>query len=132
MLRDIVYGAESGRLWEEHAEYFSSGERIDQILLDNLTASHGLLCDGGAGLSADAAQALLVQAMFIAYLEDRKIIGPEYFLDASDDRAESFSALLQSEDVGSLDRLFASLRTDFNGDLFVAPCSFERMNGQQG
>ena len=84
-----------------------------------------MLCDGGAGLSAHAAQALLVQAMFIAYLEDRKIIGPEYFLDASDGRAGSFSALLQSEDVGSLDRLFASLRTDFNGDLFVAPCSFE-------
>ena len=124
-LRDIVYGAESGRLWEEHAEYFDSGERIDQILLDNLATSHGLLCDGGTGLSADAAQALLVQAMFIAYLEDRKIIGPAYFLDASDDRAGSFSALLQSEDVDSLDRLFASLRTDFNGDLFVAPCSFE-------
>ena len=124
MLRDIVYGAESGRLWEEHAEYFRPSERIDQVLLDNLTTSYRLLCDE-TDLSSDAAQALLVQAMFVAYLEDRKIIGPEYFLDASDDRADGFFALLQSADVDSLDRLFASLRTDFNGDLFVAPCSFE-------
>ena len=131
MLGGIVYGAESGRLWEEHAEYFNSGERIDQVLLDNLATSHGLLCDGRTGLSADAAQALLVQAMFIAYLEDRKIVGPEYFLDASDDRAGCFSTLLQSKDVDSLDRLFASLRTDFNGDLFVAPCSFEGNDGLQ-
>ena len=124
MLRDIVYGAESGRLWEEHAEYFRSGERIDQVLLDNLATSHRLLRDD-TGLSADAAQALLVQTMFIAWLEDRSIIGPEYFLNASDGVARSLSELLESGTVDWLDRLFESLRQDFNGDLFVAPCSFE-------
>ena len=124
MLRDVVYGAESGRLWKEHAEYFHSSERIDQVLLDNLATSYRLLCDD-TGLSPDAAQALLVQVMFIAYLEDRGIILPEVFVSASDGRAGSFSDLLQSEDIDSLDRLFESLRRDFNGDLFVAPCSFD-------
>ena len=133
MLRAIVYGAESGRLWEEHAEYFRSGERIDQVLLDNLATSYRLLRDDSddTGLSADAAQALLVQTMFIAWLEDREIILSEEFTSASGGRARSFSDLLQSGDVDSLDRLFRSLRGKFNGDLFVAPCSFEGGDGHQ-
>ena len=130
MLRDIVYGAESGRLWEEHAEYFRSSERIDQVLLDNLTTSYRMLRDD-TGLSSDAAQALLVQTMFIAWLEDREIILPEEFTSASGGRARSFSDVLQSEDVDSLERLFRSLRGKFNGDLFVAPYSFEDNDGRQ-
>ena len=125
MLREVVYGAESGRLWKEHAEYFHSDERIDQVLLGNLATSYRLLRDD-TGLSADAAQALLVQVMFVAYLEDREIILPEVFTSASDGRAGRFSDLLQLEDADPLDRLFASLRRDFNGDLFVAPCSFDK------
>ena len=65
-LKDIIYGAESGRLWEHehHADYFSSNERIDHVLLNNLTESHQLLRD--TGLSFDAAQALLIQTMFVS------------------------------------------------------------------
>ncbi|MCY4507533.1 MAG: N-6 DNA methylase, partial [Acidobacteria bacterium] len=70
-LRNLAYAAESGRLWEqeEYREYFDPRERVDRVLLDNLSESHRLLCD--AGLSTGAAQALLVQTTFIAYLEDR-------------------------------------------------------------
>ena len=126
LLKDIIYGAESGRLWETHADFFPSTERIDHVLLANLTASHKLLCS--ADLSFDTAQALLVQAMFIAYLEDREIIGSEYFLSASDGIADSLSSLLDLEKVNLLDCLFENLRSDFNGDLFVASCSFEERN----
>lgn len=63
--------------------------------------------------------------LFIAYLEDREIIGGDYFRAASSERSESFAALLQSGNVTALKKLFVSLREDFNGDLFVAPCSFE-------
>lgn len=122
-LKGIVYGAESGRFWEEHAEFFKPKERVDQVLLENLTSSHDLLVE--AGLSADAAQALLIQAMFIAYLEDREIIGEDYLKSAASNKIGSFSALLQSGNVSALRQLFASLRDDFNGDLFVAPSSFE-------
>ena len=122
-LKDIIYGAESGRFWQQHADYFRSKDRIDQVLVDNLTASHQMLCD--TGLSSDAAQALLIQAMFIAYLEDRGITGREYFLAASDGTADTFSTLLQSAKPNTLYRLFRSLQEDFNGDLFVAPCSFD-------
>ena len=122
-LKNLVYGAESGRFWEEHPEHFKPEERVDRVLLDNLTESHRLLRD--ADLPADAAQALLVQAMFIAYLEDREIIGAEYFRDATNARAGNFETLLKSGDVELLESLFGTLREDFNGDLFVAPCSFE-------
>lgn len=122
-LKEIIYGVESGRLWSKHANYFDPKERIDQVLLTNLTESHQLLCD--AGLSSDSAQALLIQAMFIAYLEDRQIVGDEYFLGTSNNAASTFSALLDIANVRALNRLFESLRADFNGDLFVAPCSFD-------
>lgn len=121
-IRNLVYGAESGRLWKENADYFRLKERIDQVLLDNLTQSHRLL---SVSLSSDAAQALLIQTMFLAYLEDRQIITPDYVMAATKGAAHSFSALLATNDVRLLKLLFANLRDDFNGDLFVAPCSFD-------
>jgi len=121
-IRNLLYGAESGRLWKEHADYFRPKERIDQVLLDNLTESHKLL---SKSLSSDASQALLIQTMFIAYLEDRKIITPDYVMAATNNEADSFCALLVKRNVQLLKLLFATLRDDFNGDLFVAPCSFD-------
>lgn len=122
-LKNIIYAVESGRLWEEYANRFRYSERIDHVLLGNLTESHKRLCE--AGLDFDEAQILLIQAMFIAYLEDRKIIGSKYFLSASRDLAGRFSELLETGEVGPLSRLFKKLREDFNGDLFVSLCSFE-------
>ena len=122
-IRDLVYGAESGRLWTEYSDYIKQKERIDQVLLDNLTESHRLLRD--ASLSSDAAQVLLIQTMFIAYLEDREITNQEHFSDVSNGAAENFSSLLETGDTSLLNRLFKKLRGDFNGDLFGAPCSFE-------
>ena len=122
-LRNLVYAAESGRYWEEHPKHFRPEKRVDRVLLDNLTRSHQLLHDDG--LSPDAAQAVLVQTMFVAYLEDREIVGADYFRGISNTRAGDFETLLGSGDVESLERLFEELRQDFNGDLFIGPCSFD-------
>ena len=127
-LKDIVYGADSGRLWQEYPGYFHPRERIDQVLLNNLTESHRRLC--ATGLSTDAAQALLIQVMFIAYLEDREIIDQEDLQNATNEPIKNFSELLELAEDHSLDRLFNNLRNDFNGDLFVAPCSFEVTNNE--
>lgn len=121
--RNLIYGAESGRLWKEYTSYFDPDERIDQVLLENLKQSHQLLCS--EELSPDAAQALLMQAMFIAYLEDRGIITDEYFRAITNNDADSFLSLLSTKNIKLFRVLFTTLRTDFNGDLFVAPCSFE-------
>ena len=122
-IRSLIDGAESGRLWRDYATYFPPKERIDQVLLENLKVSHQLL--QAVGLSSDAAQALLIQAMFIAYLEDREIATSAYFQTVSAKRVHSFTELLATGDVDLLRALFRTLREDFNGDLFVAPCSFE-------
>ena len=124
-LRNLAYATESGRFWEqeEYREYFDPRERVDRVLLDNLSESHRLLCDGG--LPTEAAQALLVQTTFVAYLEDRGIIGAEYFRGAASTEAGTFEALLDTGDGEALEHLFRTLRHDFNGDLFVAPCSFD-------
>ncbi len=122
-IKDFIYGAESGRLWQRNSDYFDVGERIDQVLLNNLMVSHSRLCKDG--LSQDAAQALLIQTMFVAYLEDREIIGQEYFKTASKATCSSFLDLLESTNSAHLERLFDNLRENFNGDLFVAPCSFD-------
>lgn len=122
-VKDLIYAVESGRLWEEHTERFQSGERIDHVLLNNLTVAHETLRNDG--LSAAGAQALLMQTMFIAYLEDRGIILPTYILEATGGVAETFGDLLAAEDAKGLYGLFRMLRKHFNGDLFVAPCAFD-------
>ena len=122
-VKNFIYGAESGRLWDDYADYFSPSERIDHVLLDNLTASHKALCQ--QGLPKDAAQALLIQAMFIAYLEDREIVLPEYFQAVSSGMRATFLELLEATDTNAFYRLFRRLRQHFNGDLFMAPCAFD-------
>ncbi len=122
-VKNLIYGAESGRLWSDCPEYFSRGERVDRVLLDNLMTSHGALCE--QGLPSDAAQALLIQAMFIAYLEDREIVLPEYFQAVSDESKDTFLEILEAKDTNAFYGLFQRLRQHFNGDLFVAPCAFD-------
>lgn len=121
--RNLIYGAESGRLWKEHADFFDPKERIDQVLLENLNRSYAALCE--LGLSSISAQALLIQIMFIAYLEDREIIGGEYFRSSAHSDTDSLSSLLEKRNSSLLRSVFSRLREDFNGDLFVAPSSFE-------
>ncbi|MEN6438937.1 MAG: N-6 DNA methylase [Syntrophobacter sp.] len=122
-IRNMIYGVESGRLWKDYSEFFQTKERIDQVLLDNLKEAQRLLCH--ANITSNAAHALLLQAMFIAYLEDRDIITPEYFHAVAGNDIDSFMSLLATGNATLLNSLFMSLRNDFNGDIFVAPCSFE-------
>lgn len=125
-LSSYVSGAESGRLWRERSEYFNPKERIDYVLLNNLTVAHKLLRLDA--LSPTEAQAILIQTMFIAYLEDRQITGSDYFESATNDENADLRGLLSSGNVDNLEILFKQLHRDFNGDLFVAPCSFDKEN----
>ena len=121
-LPTVVSGAETGRLWRENPKYFRPNERIDAVLLNNLEVAHDRLQD--TGLTADQAQAALIQTMFIAYLEDREIIDSGYINRATESAYDSWSDLLRAGDTRAIERLFDELRDNFNGDLFVAPCSF--------
>ncbi len=119
----LVYGAESGRLWTEYSDYFVREERVDRDLLKNLRQTHERLVKNG--LLSEEAQALLIQTMFIAYLEDRGIIGKDYYTDIHPSAPAGFQDILDSSNLTHFAKLFAKLQGHFNGDLFVAPCSFE-------
>ena len=71
-VRNLIHGMESGRYWKEHEDKFDANQRVDGVLLGNLKQSHRQLQE--CGLAPEASQALLMQTMFIAYLEDRKVI----------------------------------------------------------
>lgn len=121
-LHSYVTGAESGRIWRECSEFFPADQRIDAVLLNNLTVGHDTLLE--MKLSTNEAQAALIQTMFIAYLEDRELISDLYFRSATDGKFASWNSLLASGNIVALQRLFVQLRSDFNGDMFLTPCSF--------
>ncbi len=124
LLKDLILGVESGRFIAEHGEKFDPKYRVDQVLLENLEATANRLVDSNIRL--ESAQALLMQIMFVAYLEDREIIGPDYFNKATGDKKiVSLEALLNDGQPGKFLKLFTLLKQHFNGDLFVAPCSFD-------
>src|SRR3546814_7288899 len=83
------------------------------------------VCSSDLELGTDGAQALLMQTMFVAYLEDREIIGEAVFRDASQGRFVKLLELLEAGDTATFETLFTWLHGAFNGNLFKAPCAFE-------
>ena len=122
-VRSLIRSMESGRYWQEHDASFNAKQRVDRVLLDNLKHSDQRL--QSVGLPPDASQALLMQAMFIAYLEDRGVIDSHYIQEATgDDELSTFADILRVRGVTAFYALFRRLSDHFNGDLFVKPCSF--------
>lgn len=122
-LKDLVFGVESGRFIADHEEKFDSKYRVDQVLLENLEATALRLVENNIRL--ESAQALLMQIMFIAYLEDRGIIGSDYFSQATGNhKIDSLKSLLNDGRINKFLNLFDLLKHHFNGDIFIAPCAF--------
>lgn len=125
-LRELLDATESGRFWFENDGYFNPENRVDNVLLVNLLAAFQGLKDE---LGAEPAQALLMQTMFVAYLEDRQIIREAVFRSASQDRHGSLQELLDAGKPAPFEKLFVWLHEAFNGNLFKAPCAFETGDG---
>lgn len=121
-LRELIDSTESGRFWFDNDEFFDPNCRVDSVLLSNLLEAFRAMRDD---LGSDAAQALLMQTMFIAYLEDRKIIREVVFQDASNNACSSLAEMLEADSPAHIEALFAWLSEAFNGNLFKAPCAFE-------
>ena len=123
-VHNLIQGIESGRYWSwrENKGKFNFEKRVDGVLLDNLKEADNRLRK--TGLTQDASQALLMQTMFIAYLEDRGIISHAYVEESTNGAFSKFSDILESEKVAAFHALFHALNRHFNGDLFVKPCSF--------
>jgi hypothetical protein len=118
----LLTGLESGRFINENEEFFHANERVDSILLDNLL-EYSLTLQR-TGLTQSTSHALLLQTMFVAYLEDRKILTEAYISSATGRKHATFHDILANADQRALVRLFRNLARDFNGDLFIAPSAF--------
>ena len=124
-LRELIDSAESGRFWFENDKHFDPNERVDSVLLANLLMAFRSMRDD---LGGEAAQALLMQTMFIAYLEDRQIIGKAVFEGASGGACSCLLDILNSNTSAYFEALFSWLNGAFNGNVFNAPCAFETGN----
>lgn len=114
----------SGRFFSENKEKFQTTERVDRRLLENLIAAQAELQK--VGLPSGSARALVIQTVFLAYLEDKEIVSKEYFAAAVDqsENIQSLLDVLRTRRVMDFYRLFQRLNEDLNGDIFHAPCSF--------
>ena len=126
-LREIIESTESGRYWYEHDAFFDPAQRVDNVLLENLLSAFREMKDE---LGGEGTQALLMQTMFIAYLEDRKLITPKVFEDASGGKLDSFAKMLEANTTDALEKLYVWLKGAFNGNVFNAPCAFELGQGK--
>jgi hypothetical protein len=120
-VRGLVPAVESGQYVERHREHFDPDARIDSTLLSNLRQTLLQL----RGVPDGVARALILQIVFIAYLEDRGHIEKEDYQKGVGEPYGCLLEVLSTRDPRLLDRLFRHLRKTFNGDVFRAPGVFE-------
>lgn len=107
---------DSGKIWiDEYGKKINTNNRVDRKLVANLKNTRAKLYDNGNGLLLPVVHALLGRALFIFYLEDRKILTTDAF-PKKPRGVESFSDLLSYKEETY--ELFEKLREKFNGDLF--------------
>jgi hypothetical protein len=122
-VRQLVPAIESGAYFEAHAERFDREARVDATLLSNLKETRERLVS--KELPDEIARTLILQTIFIAYLEDRGIIDAQDYDVAIGAPYGELLDVLRQRDPELLMRLFAYLRRVFNGDVFYAPGLFE-------
>lgn len=110
-------GLLSGEVLKQHKDWFDPKQRVDKVLLDNITVLIERL--SSSGMKPAAAREVIAKVIFVAYLEDRQIVSDDYRRDR---KVRPLYDLLVERDVSGLERLFAQLKEDFNGD-FLKPNS---------
>lgn len=110
-------GLLSGEVLKQHKDWFDPKQRVDKVLLDNITVLIERL--SSSGMKPAAAREVIAKVIFVAYLEDRQIVSDDYRRDR---KVRPLYDLLVKQDAAGLERLFAQLKEDFNGD-FLKPNS---------
>lgn len=121
--RNFLTSVESGRCFVEHQNKFDKKGKVDRVLLDNLAATEEKLIH--LGMSMEPARALVIQTVFIAYLEDRGLITSDFISRTlSCENDEGYLGLLKARDPARIKDLFAELHRRFNGNVFYSPSAF--------
>ena len=104
---------DTGEFWHSgKGRNIQPNQRVDSSLLRDLLETKRAL--ESEGLDAEVAQALLGRAIFVKYLEDRRILQPAHF--APFGNRQGFREVL--DDITHTNKFFDWLRATFEGDLF--------------
>lgn len=117
---DFIYNFKASKIttsivWERLAELSDSGDRVDRQLLLNLKNTVSQAVEQ-QGMVLEDAYNFMSLCIFVKYLEDRKMITPQFF---SRWNVTTFTDFLSEADKTKLDVFFSVLKDRFNGDLFV-------------
>lgn len=113
---------ESGEFWKwVKAKQIDRSKRVDAVLVKDLTETEKILVDNN-GLNRSVAQTLLIQSIFLAYLQDRGIITHKFL--RKNFGFSSFAEILENK--SATEGLFGWTKRTFNGNLFSL--SSEEMN----
>jgi hypothetical protein len=105
---------ESGEFWKwEKAKQIDRKQRVDAVLVEDLTQAENKLVKE-KGLERPVAHALLIRAIFVAYLQDRGILNEHFFRKQF--KVDNFTKALDNQSA-TYD-LFAWIQRTFNGDIF--------------
>ncbi len=105
---------ESGEFWKwEKAKNINRQQRVDSILVRDLTDTEAKLVDE-QGLERSVGQNLLIQSIFVAYLQDRRILDENFFNQLVE--VDNFIEVLA--DKSKTNKLFSWIQITFNGNLF--------------
>lgn len=111
---------ESGEFWQwQNAKQIDRKKRVDRVLVEDLQKAEKKLME--QGLESQVAHALLMQSIFVAYLQDRGILDTQFF--RSRFNVDNFTDLL--DNTSGTRELFEWLQVIFNGDMFPAFSSWQ-------
>lgn len=134
---ELISGIESGRFFEEHPKCFNASARVDATLIDDLTALRSQLLKAVTGTGRHAEilpdmteriHAILLQMLFLRYLEDRGILTQTYIHAHGSVHCDTLHTLLK-ETPESFCNLLKKLDVDLNGGLFEADALWETYAG---
>jgi type I restriction-modification system DNA methylase subunit len=137
-LADFVRRVETGRIYHDHRDRFSSEAGVDRTLLRNLKSASELLCTGDSKLKPSVANALLGRLLFTCYLRARGVLSDDYLrreaalslADRGAGQPQSLQEILRrgplTEAKDVLFKIFSAVQRDFNGSLFGKELEGER------
>ncbi|MDR2891919.1 MAG: SAM-dependent methyltransferase [Deltaproteobacteria bacterium] len=114
-IQDIIPSIESGNIFSAYPEHFDPSTRVDSQLVRDLIGYRQLLQKNNQ-VNVGAAHSILLQAMFLLYLWDRKIIDSEFIFRHTGSHYSSLDELLSSS-IEDWTALLEHLNKALNGKI---------------
>lgn len=136
-LSEVITGIESGRFLADNPERFDSSARVDATLISDLEGLRTcLLSNEGcldtytteAQLVVERVHAVLLQMLFLLYLEDRGILRQAYIHAHGNAQHDTLWSLLKNAPQDFCN-LLRQLDSDLNGGLFTPDTLWEKYSG---